>query len=234
MKSMWLHVLAVFTLLCSIDANAAPYPSEIQLQTAIRDVVGLLKTEGLALEIFDAQKEGVTRPLMAAGLNLDTGVCIVFYNTKPENGLIQFFGGMTDKEMPVWLDAIAAHEATHCVEQREAYIRERFSKVLPPGCECHGMTLQGYISVVESGTTETWTEALADIASILYLKQAEPVRWRHFATGIADMRHDLAAQWPEHDTSPWLRKLIASNAVTAKGENIFDAAFRLRLQLQPN
>lgn len=234
MKSLWRHFLAVFILLCSIDASAAPYPSEGQLRTAIGDVVGLLKDEGLALEMLDAQKEGVTRPLMAAGLNLDTGVCIVFYNTKPEQGLIQFFGSMSEKEMPVWLDAIAVHEATHCVEQREAYVREHFSRVLPPGCECHGMTLQGYSSVVESGSTETWTEALADIASILYLKKAEPVRWRHFAIGIANMRHDLAAQWPEHDTSPWLRKLIASNAASGKDENMFDAAFRLRLQLQPN
>lgn len=234
MKSMWLHLLAVFILLCCTGANAAPYPSDGQLRTAIGDVVGLLKAEGLPLEMYDAQKEGVTRPLMAAGLNLDTGVCIIFYNTKPEEGLTEFFGRMTDQEMPVWLNAIAAHEATHCVEQREAYVRERFTKVLPPGCKCHGMTLQGYISVVESGTTETWTEALADIASILYLKKAEPARWRYFANGIANMRHDLAAQWPEHDTSPWLRKLIASDAVTAKDENIFDAAFRLRLELQPN
>lgn len=234
MKSTWLQLIATLALLCCVNAHAAPYPTELQLRTAIGDVTGLLQTEGLALEMFDAQKEGVTRPLMAAGLNLDTGACIVFYNTKPEDGLIQFFGGIPEQEMPTWLDAIAVHEATHCVEQREAYIRKHFEKVLPPDCQCDSMTIQGYLSVVSSGATETWTEALADIASILYLKQAEPARWMHFATGITNMRHDLAARWPEHDTSPWLHKLIASNAEGAEGENIFDASFRLRLQLQPN
>jgi hypothetical protein len=211
-----------------------PYPTEDQLRTAIGEVAGLLKSEGIELEILDARKEGLTRPLMAAGLNQTTGVCLVFYNTKPEDGLIQFFDSIDQKDLPVMLSAIAVHEATHCIEQREAYVRKRFDKVLPPDFKRDNMTIQGYLSVVKSGALVTWSEALADITSVLYLKRAVPGQWVRFSNRIAAMRRDLAWKWPEHDTSAWLHKIIAADTGEAANQSLFETAFQLRRQYRPS
>lgn len=234
MKSAWRHSVAALVLVCCVNALAAPYPTEDQYRTAIGEVAGLLKSEGLELEMLDARKEGLTRPLMAAGLSLSSGVCLIFYNTQPEDGLNQFFDAIDEKDMPLWLNAFAVHEAAHCIEQREAYIRKRFDKVLPPDFKRDDVTVQGYLSVVKSGAVETWGEALADIASVLYLKQAVPEKWMLFATRLAAMRHDLARKWPVHDTSSWLYKIIAANADRAAHQSLFEAAFQLRRQYRPD
>lgn len=234
MISFFRRGLAAVAFLAGVNASAAPYPNEVQLRTAIAEAASLLKSEGLTVEMHDALKSGVTLPLMAAGLNLDSGACIVFYNATPEPGLTGFFSAIDDRDLPVRLNAIAVHEATHCVEQREAYLRKRFDKVLPDSIDHAGMSVQGYLSVVKSGVTETWAEALADIASVLYLKEVEPERWQRFAGDIAAMRRDTADKWPLHDTSAWLRKLIAANASRAPGQGLFEAAFQLRRELRPN
>lgn len=234
MKPACRRLIAALALLASTAVAAAPYPTEAQLRSAIQAGALVLKVQDIELEMFDAQKEGLNLSLLAAGLNLNTGTCLVFYNSQPAEGLSQFFDQLEEKDLPIWLNAIAVHEATHCVEQREAYLRQRFEKVLPPQFEHHGMTVQGYLSVVKSGAVETWGEALADIASILYLKDAVPERWIYFAQGIAALRHDLAARWPEHDTSPWLRQVIAWNPARDSGQDLFESAFQLRRQFQPN
>jgi hypothetical protein len=226
-------LIAVLGALYCLSAFAAPYPTNSQLRTALGAGTELLAAEGMTVKMLDAQAEGLELPLFAAGLNLDTGVCVVFYNSKPEDGLTQFFGGLEEKDMPLWLSAIAVHEATHCVEQREAYLRQRFDKVLPADIRHDGMTVQGYLSVVKSGAVVTWAEALADIASLLYLKRAVPERWIYFAQGIADMRHDFAGKWPGHDTSAWLNRVIAANAEAAPNQSIFEAAFQLRRRFKP-
>lgn len=234
MRSVCRYSVAALALLCSINACAVPYPKEDQFRAAIGEVAGLLKTEGIELEILDARKEGLKRPLMAAGLNLTSGVCLVFYNTEPEDGLTQFFDAISEQDLPVWLKAIAVHEATHCIEQREAYIRKRFDKVLPPEFRRDNVTIRGYLSVVKSGAVETWGEALADIVSVLYLKQVVPDRWAHFANGLAAMRHNLASKWPEHDTSAWLYKIIAADVGGAANQSLFETAFQLRRQYRPD
>jgi len=225
--------IASLALLCCVQVSAAPYPTDEQLRTAIEVGAGVLKTEGIELEMLDARKEGLALSLLAAGLSLESGTCLVFYNPRPTEGLTRFFDPLDEKDMPIWLGAIAVHEATHCVEQREAYLRRHFDKVLPPAFKSQGMTVRGYLSVVKSGAVETWGEALADIASVLYLKKTVPDRWIPFARGIAALRHDLAAQWPEHDTSAWLQEVIAREVGKATQQDIFDAAFRLRREVQP-
>ena len=227
------HAIAALALLSSYHVWASPYPNEHQLRTAIGNVVGLLRSEGVELEMLDALKEGLTQPLMAAGLSLPRGVCLIFYNTKPEEGLNEFFGALPEDDLPVILTAMAVHEASHCIEQREAYIRKRFDMVLPPHLERHNMTVQGYLSVVNSGALVKWSEALADIASVLYLKRTEPNRWRYFSNRIAAMRRGLAWKWPEHDTSAWLHPLIAAGASDAADPNLFAAAFQLRRKYLP-
>src|SRR5665647_3647585 len=107
---------------------------------------------------------------------------------------------------------MATHEIAHCIEHREAYVRKRFDKILPPGYRSDNVTVQGYMGAMESEALETWSEALADIASLLYLKQATPDHWLEMASGVAKMRSDLARKWPEHNTSQWLYKIIAAGA----------------------
>jgi len=233
MRSVCRHLVAALALLFCSHASAVPYPTEDELRAAIGEVAGLLKSEGLELEILDARKEGLTRPLMAAGLSLPSGICLVFYNTKPEDGLNQFFDAMGPQDLPVMLNAMAVHEATHCIEQREAYIRKRFDKVLPPDFKRDNMTIQGYLSVVKSGALMTWSEVLADIASVLYLKQAVPDRWVRLSNGIAAMRHNLAGKWPAHDTSAWLYQIIAADVDKAVNQSLFETAFQLRRQYRP-
>ena len=226
---------AAFALLCWGCACAAPYPTESQLRTAIESTAKLVKVEGLDLEMFDAQKAGMTHPLLAARLDLESGACRIFYNTKPEDGLTQYFETIAAIDLPVLLVAMAMHEAAHCVEEREAYVHKRFYKILPPGYRRSSATPQGYLSAMKSGALNTWGEALADIASLLYLKRAVPDRWVELAKGVAGMRHSLARKWPEHDTSPWLYRLIATDAGadTAANRNLFETAFLLRWQYRP-
>ena len=229
------HAAAAIALLCCGYASAAPYPTEGQLRTAIENAAKLVKAEGLDLEMFDAQKVGVTQPLLGARLSLGSGACEVFYNTKPEDGLTQFFETIAANDLPVLLNAMAVHEVAHCIEQREAYVRKHFDKILPPGFRPGEATVQGYLSAVKSGALHTWGEALADIASLLYLKQAAPDQWVKLAQSVAGMRRDLARKWPAHDTSPWLYKMIAADADTNAGANrsLFDTAFQLRRQYRP-
>lgn len=227
------RLAAALTLLACSQAGAAPYPDENQLRTAIGTGASVLRSEGLSLEMHDARAAGMKLSLLAAGLNLETGICTVFYNPEPVEGLSQFFAGLAEADLPTWLDAIAVHEATHCIEQREAYLRQRFDKVLPPGIEAGTMTVQGYLSVIQSGAVETWGEALADIASVLYLKRTVPARWTEFARGIAGLRRDLAGKWPEHDTSAWLERVIAALDDHEAHPDLFEAAFQLRRRHQP-
>jgi hypothetical protein len=228
---LWVTIAALF---CCAPAFAAPYPTADQLRKAIGEIAARVKSEQLEVEILDAREEGVTRPMMSSGLSLGDGVCIVYYNTKPEDGLIQFFDSMPAEDMPIWLNSVAMHEVTHCIEKREAYIRRRFDLVLPPGYSREHLTVQGYMSVAHAGALETWGEALADIASVLYFRQAVPKRWRELAGRLADMRSNLAGKWPEHDTSPWLRKIIAAGAETPANQSLFETAFQLRRQYGPD
>lgn len=232
MKSAYRRSFAMLALLCCGHVFAAPYPSEDQFRSAIEKTAGLLKSEALGLEILDARKEGLTQPLMGAGLNLNDATCLIYFNTRPEDGLTQLFAAMPESDLPIWLMAIAMHEATHCIEQREAYINRRFDKVLPPDYRRDDMTIHGYLSVVKSGAVETWGEALADIVSVLYLKQTVPDRWQHFADGIATMRRELAWKWPAHDTSSWLIQVIAANPVPVQGQSLFETALQLRRQFR--
>lgn len=225
-----LAALAVFG--CGV-ATAAPYPTAEELRSAIEVAAGVTKLEGMVLQMEDARQAGVKQPLMAAGLNLNSGICQIYYNPAPEDGLARFFSGVNAKDLPIWLSAIAVHEATHCIEQREAYLRGRFDKVLPPDVDRKGMTAQSYLKVVRSGAIENWGEALADIASVLYLQRAAPDQWQNFAQAIMAMRHGLAAKWPSHDTSPWLVKLLAAREDMPLQPNCFEAAFRLRRLLRP-
>lgn len=234
MKSVYRSSVAVLALFWCIDVSAAPYPTEDQLRMAIQEVAEMLKTEGLELEILDAKKEGMGLPLMAAGLSLKNGACLAFYNAEPEDGLIQFFAAVDQKELPLMLNALAVHEASHCIEQREAYVRKDFDKILPPDFKRGDVTVQGYLSAVKSGALEKWSEALADIASVLYLKRAAPDRWAHLAGSIAAMRHDLAWKWPEHDTSAWLHKIIAADSGEVADQSLFETAFELRTRYRPD
>jgi hypothetical protein len=234
MKPACRHLLAAFTLLCSAIAVAAPYPTRDQLRGAIQTASSLLENEHLQVLILDARAERIAQPLFAAGLNLHNGICLIYYNDFPEDGLVQFFAGLRDDELRIILAAMAAHETAHCVEQREAYIWERFDKVLPPGFEPRELTVQGYLSVVKSGALETWGEALADIVSILYLQRALPDDWKHYGYKIAAMRANLAWKWPEHDTSAWLLPMIAAGVdVGAADQSLFDAALELRIRYRP-
>lgn len=233
MKPVCRFAAALLVFLGAFNAPAAPYPTEPQLRSAIAEAATLVKSEGLEVEILDAQKEGIARPLMAAGLSLSDRVCLVFFNTRPTAALSHFFESVQEKDLPVWLNAIAVHEVMHCIEQREAYIHRRFEKVLPPGFTRETVTLQGYTSVVKSGAVEIWGEALADIAAVLYFRQAVPAQWRRFANGLAGMRDDLARIHPVHNTGKWLHKMIAADADKAPNQNLFEAAFQLRRQFRP-
>ncbi len=228
---LWMLILG---LACCVPAQAAPYPTEEQMRTAIAEVSALLKSEKMEVAIHDARKSGVRLPLMSAGLRLGDGVCMVYYNAAPEDGLIQFFESVPAQDLPVWLNSIAVHEITHCIEQREAYIRRRFDLVLPPGIPRENVTVQGYFSVVKSGAVETWGEALADIVSVLYFRQAEPDRWEQFANKLAAMRRTMVGKWPEHDTSAWLRQIIATRADLRPNQSLFETAFQLRRQYRPD
>jgi hypothetical protein len=226
--------VTVLTLLWSMGVHAAGYPTESQLRQALGDIDGLVRAEGMALEVLDAQKEKITLPLLSAGLNIDTKVCVVYFNTRPEGGLIQFFSTIKERDMALLLRAMVAHEVTHCIEQREAYVLKHFDRVLPEAFKQNDMTIQGYFSVVKSGAVETWGEALADISSLLYLKQTAPGQWHDLARRISAMRHDLAVKWPKHDTSVWLNRLIEANPDNVDGASLFDAAFRYRQQFRPD
>jgi hypothetical protein len=226
--------VAILALICNSAVFAAGYPAEEQLRRAIGEIASLAKGEALEIEILDAQKEGLTQPLMVAGLSLTSGACLVFYNIKPVDELSRFFDTMDERDLAVWLNAIAVHEVTHCIEQREAYILKRFDKVLPPGFTRTDVTLQGYLSVVQSGAVEKWGEALADIAALLYFKQAVPGEWQRFANDLATMRERLAKKYPQHDTASWLRKIIAADTDQGADQSIFEAAFQLRRQYRPD
>ncbi len=237
MKQACRHAAAALALFCCGHAPAAPYPTEAQLRASIENAAKLVQAEGLDLERLDAQEVGLARPLLAARLNLKSGSCLVFYNAKPEDGLIQFFETIAERDLPVLLTAMAMHEATHCIEQREAYVRKRFDKILPPGFKRDNATVQGYVRAVESGALERWGEALADIVSLLYLRQAAPDRWLELAKGVAGMRRDLARKWPAHDTSHWLYRIIAAeedaDAGAITGQSLFETAFQLRRKFRP-
>lgn len=233
LRSLYRQAFIVLALVYASAANAAPYPDVAQLRAAISAAEPLVKAEGLALRMDDARLAGVKLPLLAAGLNLTTGVCQIYYNPTPEAALQPLFDNIRDQHLPVWLAAMAVHEVTHCIEQREVYVRKQFDKVLPPDIKRDGMTLQGYLGVVRSGAVETWGEALADLASVLYVQQTAPELWLDFARDIRAMRQRLAAKWPSHDTSVWLDNLLARPNALPLAHSCFETAFQLRRTYRP-
>jgi len=236
MTSKWLAACGIVALAVSwaCGAHAADYPTESQFRQALHDVGDLVQAEGMELKVLDARKEGLDRPLLSAGLNIGANTCIVFFNTVPEDGLTQFFADIAESDMAPLLRAMSVHEVAHCVEQREAYVRMHFDKVLPDAYLQEDMTIQSYSSVVASGAVETWGEALADISSLLYLKRTVPDQWLDLARRVSTMRHELAAKWPLHDTSAWLDRLIEANPDSGDGAGMFDAAFQYRKQFRPD
>src|SRR5882724_7141977 len=112
MTLAWRVGVAILALICNSGGFAAGYPAEHQLRKAIGEIASLVKSEALEIEILDAQKEGLTQPLMVAGLSLTSGACLVFYNTQPVDELSRFFDAMSERDMAVWLNAIAVHEVT--------------------------------------------------------------------------------------------------------------------------
>ena len=233
MKSLAAFATMALAAFWAVAAQAADYPTESRFRKALADIEGLVRAEGMTLEVLNAENEGLTRPLLAAGLNIGSNTCIVFFNTRPEEGLAQFFASLGEHDLPPLLRAMSVHEVTHCVEQREAYVRRRFDKVLPDAFLQDDMTIEGYVSVVKSGAVENWGEALADISSLLYLKKAVPGQWQDLARRISTMRHELADKWPAHDTSAWLDRLIDANPDIGERANLFDAAFHYRRQFRP-
>jgi hypothetical protein len=234
LKRLAATAIAAWAALWTIVAHSAGYPTEGEFRQALHDIEDLVGAEGMSLQVLNAQEQGLTRPLLAAGLDLGSQACVVYFNTQPEDGLTQFFADIGEQEMPSLLRAMGVHEVTHCVEQREAYVHRRFDRVLPDAYRQEGMTIQGYFSVVRSGAVETWGEALADISALLYLKQAVPGQWRTLARRISTLRHELAHKWPLNDTSAWLERLIEADPDTGDAATPFDAAFRYRQQFRPN
>ena len=220
-------------LFACANVQALPYPDEAQFRSAIAESTPLLKAENIGVEILDARKEGLKRPLLAAGLSLKDRVCLIFFNTEPVADMQRFFDAMQPGDVRLWLNVLAVHETAHCVEQRDAYLNKQFDKVLPPGYPYEGMNVQGYLSVVRSGAVEAWGEAFADIAALLYLQQQEPERWRQLAAQLLALRGERAKLDPEHDTSPWLRKFIAGQPSMAPGQTIYERAFQLRRLYRP-
>ena len=237
MKSAWPLIAVTFALFCTAfspcAAVAAPYPTEDQYRKAIAEAAAIVKSEGLEVEVFDAQKEGVNRPLMSAGLSLTKGTCMVFFNTVPRRDLTAFVNTIAEKDLSVWLNMLAVHEVAHCIEQREAYIHKHFQEVLPPHLKLKDVTIQGYLSVVKSGAVEAWGEAFADIVAVLYVKKALPGEWLRFANSLADMRDMRARGDPEHNTAPWLRRVIAANAEIGVTQTMYQTAFEMRTLYRP-
>ena len=128
---------------------------------------------------------------------------------------------------------LAVHEVAHCIEQREAYVHKHFQEVLPPNVKLKDVTIQGYLSVVKSGAVEAWGEAFADIVAVLYLKKNRPADWQRFASNLADMRDQRARGDPEHNTAPWLRRVIAANAEIGATQTMYQTAFEMRKLYRP-
>lgn len=237
MKSAWRRITLTFALFSivffSCATFSAPYPTEDQYRKAIAEAAFLVKSEGLEVEVYDAQKEGVNRPLMAAGLSLTKGTCMIFFNTLPRSDLTEFVDTIAYKDLSVWLNMLAVHEVAHCIEQREAYIHKQFQEVLPPYLKLKDVTIQGYLSVVKSGAIEAWGEAFADIVAVLYIKSTLPGEWMRFATSLADMRDLRASGDSGHNTAPWLRRVIAANAEIGVNQTIYQAAFEMRKKYRP-
>lgn len=226
-------LLPACLLFASAFAQALPYPDETQFRGAIAESASMLKAENIGWEVLDAQKEGLKRPLLSAGLSLKDRVCLIFFNTQPVADMQSFFDAMQPQDLRLWLNVLVVHETAHCVEQRDAYLNKQFGKVLPPGYPHEGMNVQGYLSVVRSGAVEAWGEAFADIAAVLYLKEAEPQRWVELANQLLALRAERAKLDPEHDTSPWLRKFIAEQPSMTPGQSIYERAFQLRRLYRP-
>ncbi|MEO8383711.1 MAG: hypothetical protein ABI583_00605 [Betaproteobacteria bacterium] len=87
--------------------------------------------------------------------------------------------------------------------------------------------------VVKSGSVETRAEAFADIVSTLDFKEAVPGRWEQFANSLAALRTDLAQEWPEHNTSGFLQKIVASGASWPPERGLFATAFKRRRLKEP-
>jgi hypothetical protein len=221
-------------LLACASAQALPYPDESQFRTAASTAERILKTESIPMELLDARKERVSRPLMSAGLSLRDGVCLIFFNVDPVADVQPFFDGMQTQDFPILMRALAVHESAHCVEQRDAYLNKEFDKVLPPTIPREGMNVQGYLSVVRSGAVEAWGEAFADLAALLYIKQEEPERWVDLAKQLLTLRIERAKLDPEHDTSPWIQRFIEERPSAVAGQTIFDRAFELRRLYRPS
>jgi hypothetical protein len=224
---------ACLMLTCAA-AHALPYPDEAQFREAVTVADSYLKSQNIPMELLDARKERVSRPLMSAGLSLRDGVCLIFFNPEPVADVQPFFDAMPSGDFAVLMRALAVHESAHCVEQRDAYLNKEFDKVLPPTIPRDGMNVQGYLSVVRSGAVEAWGEAFADLAALLYLKQQEPDRWVDLARQLLVLRIERAKLDPEHDTSPWISRFIAEQPSPVAGQSIYERAFELRRLYRPS
>ena len=94
-------------LLACASAQALPYPDEVQFRSAIAAAAPLLKAENIGLEILDARKEGLKRPLLAAGLSLKDRVCLIFFNTEPVGDMQKFFNTLQPEDLSLWLNVLA-------------------------------------------------------------------------------------------------------------------------------
>ena len=66
MAGKWSKVFAIaaLALLWAVPVQSAGYPTEEQFRQALNDIDGLVRWEGMSLEVLDAQKNGLTRPCL--------------------------------------------------------------------------------------------------------------------------------------------------------------------------
>lgn len=219
-------------LLASTIAWTAPYPTKTQFEDAIAAIAPMVKQQA-GLEVIAESGGGWDVSLMAA--NLARGKCRIVYDLEPTKEIIQdFFLPIADENLAAWLRAIVVHEATHCVQYKDAFMDGHLDGIVPPQYSRQITTIEAFILKRQEEPFTLWREAASDIAAVLYLAEEAPSCWRILVSHLYDIRRREASSAPEHDTSAWILGMLNSTQEPLVSQsNLFEAAFTLRVKLQP-
>ena len=121
------------------------------------------------------------------------------------------------------LEALVAHELTHCREFLTAYADFEHSTMVVPSLRSTVHNFDDLSRVIGRRDQSLWNETIAALGAMLYLQEHYPDRFRALHQSWIEYRHRNTAD-PGHDTSAMLDVTLSRGS----DEPVLTAANRLR------
>lgn len=169
-------------------------------------------------------------PSIELGAGWDGAECLVVINPNMKSRWRSILVGIAPEDRQTFFEALLAHELAHCDEAIR--IERTFSaehQVAPQLRHLHIGSAREMLRLSRNNEQIRWSEAKADLAAVLYLRQCATERSDRLIMQLAQMRDRQTSFDPGHATSGFLWR--ARYAPHGANPDVFEESYRLRTLL---